>query len=76
MSLQLHSLNNWRPQFYLCLSFRLAGNQKKWENAVEVSTPVVMPEMDDEYEEEDDMEENSMSTLISIIRDLLNNKEK
>jgi hypothetical protein len=37
---------------------------------------VVMPEMDDEYEEEDDMEENSMSTLISLIRDLLNNKEK
>lgn len=37
---------------------------------------LVMPEMDDEYEEEDDMEENSMSTLISIIRDLLNNKEK
>ena len=37
---------------------------------------LVMPEMDDEYEEEDDMEENLMSTLISIIRDLLNNKEK
>jgi len=37
---------------------------------------VVMPEMDDEYEEEDDMEENSMSHLISLIRDLLNNKEK
>jgi hypothetical protein len=37
---------------------------------------VVMPEMDDEYEEEDDMEEDSMSTLISLIRDLLNNKEK
>jgi hypothetical protein len=35
-----------------------------------------MPEMDDEYEEEDDMEEDSMSTLISLIRDLLNNKEK
>jgi hypothetical protein len=37
---------------------------------------LVMPEMDDEYEEEDDEEENSMSTLISMIRDLLNNKEK
>jgi hypothetical protein len=37
---------------------------------------VVMPEMDDEYEEEDDMEEDSMSNLISMIRDLLNNKEK
>jgi hypothetical protein len=37
---------------------------------------LVMPEMDDEYEEEDDMEENSMSSLISMIRDLLNNKEK
>jgi hypothetical protein len=37
---------------------------------------VVMPEMDDEYEEEDDIEEDSMSTLISLIRDLLNNKEK
>jgi hypothetical protein len=37
---------------------------------------LVMPEMDDEYEEEDDTEENSMSTLISMIRDLLNNKEK
>lgn len=37
---------------------------------------VVMPEMDNEYEEEDDMEEDSMSTLISLIRDLLNNKEK
>ncbi len=38
---------------------------------------VVKPEMDDEYEEEgDDAEENSMSTLISIIRDLLLNKEK
>jgi hypothetical protein len=37
---------------------------------------LVMPEMDDEYEEEDDTEETSMSTLISMIRDLLNNKEK
>ena len=37
---------------------------------------LVMPEMDDEYEEEDDEEGNSMSTLISMIRDLLNNKEK
>jgi len=37
---------------------------------------VVMPEMDDEYEEEDDIEQDSMSTLISLIRDLLNNKEK
>jgi hypothetical protein len=37
---------------------------------------LVMPEMDDEYEEEDDTEKNSMSTLISMIRDLLNNKEK
>jgi hypothetical protein len=37
---------------------------------------VVMPEMDDEYEEEGDMEEDSMSHLISLIRDLLNNKEK
>ncbi len=37
---------------------------------------VVMPEMDDEYEEEDDMEEDSMSNLISMIRDLFNNKEK
>jgi hypothetical protein len=37
---------------------------------------VVKPEMDDEYEEEDDNEEDSMSNLISIIRDLLINKEK
>ena len=37
---------------------------------------VVMPEMDDEYEEEDDTEETSMSILVSIIRDLLTNKEK
>ena len=37
---------------------------------------LVMPEMDDEYEEEDDMEEKSMSNLISMIRDLFNNKEK
>lgn len=37
---------------------------------------LVMPEMDDEYEEGDDMEETSMSNLISLIRDLLNNKEK
>jgi hypothetical protein len=37
---------------------------------------LVMPEMDDEYEEEDDMEEDSMSNLISMIRDLFNNKEK
>lgn len=37
---------------------------------------LVMPEMDDEYEEEDDTEEYSMSNLISMIRDLLNNKEK
>jgi len=37
---------------------------------------LVMPEMDDEYEEEDDEEDNSMSNLISMIRDLLNNKEK
>jgi hypothetical protein len=37
---------------------------------------LVMPEMDDEYEEEDDMEEKTMSNLISMIRDLFNNKEK
>jgi hypothetical protein len=37
---------------------------------------VVKPEMDDEYEEEDDAEEYSVSNLISMIRDLLNNKEK
>lgn len=37
---------------------------------------LVIPEMDDEYEEEDDMEEKSMSNLISMIRDLFNNKEK
>ena len=37
---------------------------------------LVMPEMDDEYEEEDDMKESSMSNLISMIRDLFNNKEK
>lgn len=37
---------------------------------------LVMPEMDDEYEEEDDMEESPMSNLISMIRDLFNNKEK
>ena len=37
---------------------------------------LVMPEMDDEYEEEDDTEETSMSILVSIIRDLLTNKEK
>jgi hypothetical protein len=37
---------------------------------------VVKPEMDDEYEEEDDAEEDSVSNLISMIRDLLNNKEK
>ena len=37
---------------------------------------LVMPEMDDEYEEEDDTEEDSMSNLISMIRDLFNNKEK
>lgn len=40
---------------------------------------VVTPEMDDEYEdeeEEDDTEETSMSILVSIIRDLLTNKEK
>jgi hypothetical protein len=38
---------------------------------------LVTPEMDDEVEqEEDDEEGNSMSTLISIIRDLLINKEK
>lgn len=37
---------------------------------------VVTPEMDDEYEKEDDTEETSMSILVSIIRDLLTNKEK
>jgi len=37
---------------------------------------LVNPEMDDEYEEEDDMEETPMSNLISIIRDLLTNREK
>jgi len=37
---------------------------------------IVNPEMDDEYEEEDDMEETPMSNLISIIRDLLTNREK
>jgi hypothetical protein len=38
---------------------------------------LVKPEMEDEYEEEeDDDEEDSMSTLVSILRDLLNNKEK
>jgi hypothetical protein len=37
---------------------------------------LVKPEMEDEYEEEDDEEENSVSTLVSILRDLLNNKEK
>jgi len=37
---------------------------------------LVMPEMDDEYEEEDGTEETSMSILVSIIRDLLTNKEK
>ena len=37
---------------------------------------LVMPEMDDEYEEEDGMEESPMSNLISMIRDLFNNKEK
>jgi hypothetical protein len=37
---------------------------------------LVKPEMEDEYEEEDDEEEDSMSTLVSILRDLLNNKEK
>lgn len=36
---------------------------------------LVSPEMEDE-EEEDDDEEDSMSSLISMIRDLLNNKEK
>jgi hypothetical protein len=37
---------------------------------------VVTPEMDDEYEKEDEIEEISMSILVSIIRDLLTNKEK
>ena len=37
---------------------------------------LIKPEMEDEYEEEDDMEEDSMSNLISMIRDLFNNKEK
>lgn len=38
---------------------------------------LVSTEMEDETEEEeDDAEENSMSTLVSLIRDLLNNKEK
>jgi hypothetical protein len=37
---------------------------------------LVSPEMEDEEEEDDDEEKNSMSSLISIIRDLLLNKEK
>lgn len=37
---------------------------------------LVMPEMEDEEEEEEDEEEDSMSNLISLIRDLLNNKEQ
>jgi hypothetical protein len=37
---------------------------------------LVMPEMDNNYEEGDGIEQNSMSNLISMIRDLFNNKEK
>lgn len=37
---------------------------------------LVMPEMDNNYEEGDDTEQDSMSNLISMIRDLFNNKEK
>lgn len=42
---------------------------------IALSYGLVSPEMEDE-EEESDEEENSMSTLVSLIRDLLNNKEK
>lgn len=37
---------------------------------------LVMPEKEDEYEEEEDDEEDSMSALVSIIRDFFINKEK